>query len=123
LIELDNDDESIQHMPYTMNDEGNTRQILYVSGASGSGKSYYAASYIREYVKMFPKNDVFVVSSVDKDKQLDSIKNVKRIKLDEKFYETPFTIEDFKDSLMVYDDTKMISNNMIKEKITNILSF
>jgi hypothetical protein len=120
-IKLDNDDESMQHMPYTMKDEGNTRQILYVSGASGSGKSYYAASYIREYVKMFPKNDVFVVSSVDKDKQLDSIKNVKRIKLDEKFYETPFTIEDFKDSLMVYDDTEMISNQMIKEKITNIL--
>ena len=79
-IELDDDDESMQHMPYTMKDEGNTRQILYVSGASGSGKSYYASSYIKEYVKMFPKNDVFVVSSVDKDKQLDSIKNVKELK-------------------------------------------
>ena len=77
-IELD--DESMQHMPYTMKDEGTTRQILYVSGASGSGKSYYASSYIKEYVKISPKNDVFVVSSVDKDKQLDSIKNVKELK-------------------------------------------
>ena len=44
-IELD-DTEEMQHMPYTMKDKGNTRQILYISGASGSGKSYYASSYI-----------------------------------------------------------------------------
>jgi hypothetical protein len=119
-IELD-DTEEMQHMPYTMKDKGNTRQILYISGASGSGKSYYASSYIREYVKMFPKNDVFVVSSVDKDKQLDSIKNVKRIKLDEKFYDTGFSIDDFKDSMVVYDDTEMIANKMIQEKISNIM--
>jgi chromosomal replication initiation ATPase DnaA len=105
-----------------MKDKGNTRQILYVSGASGSGKSYYASSYIKEYVKMFPKNDVFVVSSVDKDKQLDSIKNVKRIKLDEKFCDTGFSIDDFKDSMVVYDDTETIANKMVQEKITNIMN-
>jgi adenosyl cobinamide kinase/adenosyl cobinamide phosphate guanylyltransferase len=121
-IELDDQNESMQHMPYTMKDKGNTRQILYVSGASGSGKSFYASSYIKEYVKMFPKNDVYIVSSIDKDEQLDKIKNVRRIKLDEKFYETPFTIEDFRDTLVVYDDTEMIANNMIQEKITNILN-
>jgi hypothetical protein len=121
-IELDDKNESMQHMPYTMKDEGNTRQILYVSGASGSGKSYYASSYIKEYVKMFPKNDVFVVSSLDKDEQLDSIKNVKRIKLDEKFCDTGFSIDDFKDSMVVYDDTETIANNMVQEKITNIMN-
>ena len=72
---------------------------------------------------MFPKNDVYIVSSLDKDEQLDKIKNVKRIKLDEKFYETPFTIEeDFRDTLVVYDDTEMIANKLIQEKITNILN-
>ena len=121
-IMLHDKNESIQHLPYTMKSNGNTRQILYVTGASGSGKSYYASSYIKEYVKMFPKNDVFMVSSLDKDEQLDKIKNVKRIKLDEKFYETPFTIDDFRDTLVVYDDTEMIANKMIQEKITNILN-
>jgi hypothetical protein len=45
-ITLDDKKESMQHLPYTMKDKGNTRQILYVSGASGSGKSYYASSFI-----------------------------------------------------------------------------
>jgi len=121
-ITLDDKKESMQHLPYTMKDKGNTRQILYVSGASGSGKSFYASSYIKEYVKMFPKNDIFIVSSLDKDEQLDKIKNVKRIKLDEKFYETPFTIEDFRNTLVVYDDTEMIANKLIQDKITNIMN-
>jgi hypothetical protein len=121
-IEIDESTECMQHMPYTMKDKGNTRQILYVSGASGSGKSYYSSNYIKEYVKMFPKNDVFVVSSVDKDEQLDKIKNVRRIKLDEKFCETGFTIEDFRDSMVVYDDTETIANTIVQEKITNIMN-
>ena len=121
-IELEDNTESMQHMPYTMKDKGNTRQILYVSGASGSGKSYYASSYIKEYVKMFPKNDVYIVSSVDKDEQLDKIKNVKRIKLDEKFCDTGFSIEDFRDSMVIYDDTETIANKIVQEKITNIMN-
>ena len=116
-IALDDKDDSIQHMPYTTKDKGNTRQILYVSGASGSGKSYYASSYIKEYVKMFPKNDVYIVSSVDKDEQLDKIKNVKRIILDEKFCDTGFSIEDFRDSMVIYDDTETIANKIVQEKI------
>jgi chromosomal replication initiation ATPase DnaA len=121
-ITLDDKNEIMQHLPYTMKDKGNTRQILYVSGASGSGKSYYASSYIKEYVKMFPKNDVFIVSSVDKDEQLDKIKNVKRIKLDEKFCDTGFSIEDFRDSMVIYDDTETIANKIVQEKITNIMN-
>ena len=53
-------DEVMQHLPYTDKGKGNTRQVLYVSGASGSGKSYYASNYIKEYVKMFPKNTVYI---------------------------------------------------------------
>lgn len=120
-IKLDeDDDEIIQHKPYRDLGSGNTRQILYVSGASGSGKSYYTAGYMKEYHKMFPKNPIYIISSLDKDEKLDKIKNVKRIKLDEKFYNTKFTINDMKDSLFVYDDTEMISNELIQEKITNI---
>lgn len=116
----DDDDEIMQHLPYQDKEKGNTRQILYVSGASGSGKSYYTSNYMKEYNKKFPKNPIYIISSLTEDKQLDKIKNTKRIKLDEKFYNTPFTIDDFKNCLVVYDDTEMISNELIQNKITNI---
>ena len=119
-ILIEEDDEIMQHLPYQDKENGNTRQILYVSGASGSGKSYYVSDYMKEYNKKFPKNKIYVISSLTKDKKIDEVKNTHRIKLDEKFYETPMTIEDFKDCLMVYDDTEMISNPLIQEKITNI---
>jgi len=38
-IQLTESNEIMQHLPYTMKDKGNTRQILYVSGASGSGNT------------------------------------------------------------------------------------
>jgi chromosomal replication initiation ATPase DnaA len=114
--------ELMQHLPYQDLSNGNTRQILYVSGASGSGKSYYTANYMKEYTKMFPKNPIYIVSSLEKDEKLDKLKNVKRLKLNEEFCDNPFSIEDFKDSLLVYDDTEMITNSMIQEKITNILN-
>lgn len=121
IADEDEDDEVMQHMPYRSIEDGNTRQILYVSGASGSGKSYYVAGYIKEYTKLFPKNKILLFSSLDSDKKLDCFKKLIRVKLDEKFYNTKFSIKDFTDCLVVYDDTETISNQFISEKLNNIM--
>jgi hypothetical protein len=115
------DGELMQHMPYQCKSRGNTRQILYISGASGSGKSYYTSMYLKEYIKLFPKNLIYIFSSVDKDVALDGIsKRIKRVKLNEKLVNTPLTIEDFKDCLVIYDDTEMLSNPMLIHKLNAI---
>ena len=113
------DNESIQHLPFQDLKGGNNRQILYINGASGSGKSYYTAMYIKEYLKMFTKNNVYIFSSLKEDKKIDELNKtrIKRIKLNEKFVNTPLTIEDFKNSLVVYDDTEMISNEYLAQKL------
>lgn len=116
------DEEVIQLIPYQDLKAGNTRQILYVSGASGSGKSYYSASYIKEYIKMFPKNKILLFSSVSEDKKLDKFKQLIRVKLDEEFYNRRFKIEDFENTLVIYDDTETIANPFIKEKLKNIMN-
>jgi len=121
-IEIENEDEIMQHLPYKNIEKGNTRQILYISGASGSGKSYYTSDYMKEYHKMFPKNPIYIISSLAKDPKIDEVKNTIRIKLNEKFYDMKLTIEDFKDCLVIYDDTEMISNQLIQEKITNLMN-
>lgn len=111
----------MQHMPYKDPKEKTYRQILYITGASGSGKSYYSKMYINEYKKLFPKNSVYIFSSLTEDRTLDSIDGLKRVKLNEKFYNTPFTIKDFADCLLVFDDTEVIKNPLLREKVTNIL--
>lgn len=113
--------QQMQHMPYKELNEKTYRQILYVTGASGSGKSYYTKMYIIQYQQLFPKNSVYIFSSLGEDRTLDSIKGLKRIKLDEKFYNTQFTIKDFADCLLVFDDTEVIKNPLLREKVTNIL--
>jgi hypothetical protein len=121
-VELTERDEILQHMPYKSVSSGNNRQILYISGQSGSGKSYYTAAYMKEYNIIFPKNNIYIFSSLLEDKTLDNVKMTKRIKLDEKFFNTPLSIKDFTDCLVVYDDTEMITNVLIQQKITNILN-
>ena len=44
------------------------RDILYVVGASGSGKSYFVSQYGKNYKSFYPKNQIYVFSTVDDDK-------------------------------------------------------
>lgn len=107
------EDETIQQIP----NKKTERTILYITGASGSGKSYYTKDYIKEYHKAFPKNPIYFFSSLNDDPTIDKINYIKRVKLDNKFIDTQFTIDDFKNCLIIYDDTDVINNKMLKMKL------
>ena len=110
--------ETIQQLP----DKETERSILYITGPSGSGKSYYTRNYILEYKKMFPKNNIYIFSSLDSDITLDKISKIKRVKFTEKFMMYDFKITDFKDSLVIFDDIDAETNKYKKKKIFGILS-
>jgi hypothetical protein len=120
LIPAGQKNTKMQHLPYKTTDK-TFRQILYVTGQSGSGKSYYSLMYINEYQKLFPKNPVYLFSSLSSDDTIDKVKKLNRVKLDEKFFNTPFTIQSFKDCLVIFDDTETIKNPLLREKIKNIM--
>lgn len=110
--------ETIQQIP----DKKKERGIYYITGASGSGKSYYTMNLVNEYKKMYPKNDLFLLTSVEPDgSAIDKIKGLKRFKLDESFLKEPFKIEDFKNCMVIFDDTDAISNKPLKQKLTALL--
>lgn len=46
------------------------RECLYVAGPSGSGKSVYTRSYVKNYLERFPGRPVYVFSRVAGDKSL-----------------------------------------------------
>jgi RecA-family ATPase len=97
------------------------RDVLFISGQSGSGKSTYSRKYIEQYHKMYKKRPVFVFSYFQDDPSLDSLKYLKRIPLDEKFVNTELVLEDFRDTLVLFDDIDCIRNKEIRTKLFNIL--
>ena len=111
------DKESIQQVP----NKAKERSILYVTGASGSGKSYYTYLYCCQYAKMYPKNPIYLISSVNDDSSIDKVKGLKRFILDEKFLTTPIGVEDFKNSMVIFDDTDCLTNKLMRNKINGIL--
>jgi len=97
------------------------RQILYITGASGSGKSTYTASYIKQYKKMFPKNEVYCFSALQDDESLDVV-NPKRIIVDETIYTSPIEVSEFANSCVVLDDIDVISDKKIREGVYSIMN-
>ena len=72
---------------------------------------------------MYPKREVYILSSIKEDKTLDKIKGLKRIKLDsQEFLTEDLTAEDFKDSLVIFDDTDCLTNKRQKLKVDSILN-
>lgn len=98
------------------------RQILYITGRSGSGKSYYTKHYCDEYKRMFPKNPVYLFSALTEDSSIDKIKGLKRIKLTDELLNEELTSEDFRDSMVIFDDTDVISNKLHQKKVNSIMN-
>jgi len=98
---------------------GDTREVLYVAGASGSGKSTYTAKYIEQYKKVFPKNKVYVFSRLEEDPAFDNLKLV-RIKLNEELLVDPIKTDELSNSLVIFDDIATIPNEDIKNTIMKL---
>jgi len=93
------------------------RDVLYVIGQSGSGKSFFVSNYAKEYKKLHPKRSIYVFSTLDEDKEgLDRIPKIVRLKLDSEFInEEIIPTEEFKDSLVIFDDVDNISDKKTKD--------
>lgn len=98
------------------------RQILYVTGSSGSGKSFFTRKYCNEFVKLFPKRAIYLFSSIADDDSIDKIKGLNRIKMTPEFLDENWEINDFKDSLVIFDDTDCITDKKTRNKVTGILN-
>jgi len=111
------DESKFQMIPDTKKE----RDILYITGASGSGKTTFTAGYIKEYKKTYKKNEVYVFSALKEDETLDKL-GIKRIKVDYNLIDDPLTIDDFKNSLVIFDDIDVIGDKKIREAVYKILN-
>jgi hypothetical protein len=97
------------------------RQIIYITGASGSGKSYWTREYCSEYRKLYKQRPIYLFSSVNEDSSIDAIKGLKRIKLCKELLDEDITAKDFEESLCIFDDTDCLTDKAIKNKVRIIL--
>jgi len=80
------------------------RDVFYVCGPSGSGKSYVAKGIAEEYHKLWPDREIYLVSKLTEDSTLDKLKYL--IRLDPaKLVETPIVeLTPLNNSMVIFDD-------------------
>jgi hypothetical protein len=103
-------------------DKNIERSITYITGASGSGKSFYTKMYVDEYKRLYPKREVFLISSLSDDSSIDKIKGLNRIKMNEKFLTTEISAKDFKDCCVIFDDTDCLTDKRYRLKVAEVLN-
>lgn len=91
------------------------RDIIYISGPSGVGKSTVTSNFAKSYNKLFPDNEVFLFSRKDEDPAFDKLKFLTRIDFDETFIENPLHPKDVQDSLCIFDDAHNYRGKLGKE--------
>lgn len=88
------------------------RQIWYVAGISGSGKSYFAKGIAENYKKLFPDREIYLISkyNVDDDDTLGKMRigRPKSISLDSLLNDYP-DINEFENCLVIFDDYDTLS--------------
>lgn len=86
------------------NPDPKKREVIYICGASGVGKSHWVKNYVQNYRKLFPEREVYLATQLEEDETLDSLKPpIKRIRISS-FVEKPPKIDEFEDCLFICDD-------------------
>ena len=97
------------------------RDIYFIAGQSGSGKSWMATQIANNYKRMYPDRPIYVVSHLDKDNTLDKIKGI--IRLDMKaLLEEDFDINKWNDCLVIFDDYESEDKKEMKAILKMITS-
>lgn len=99
------------------------RDITYICGPEGSGKSYYAGKFCSAFLNIFPDKEFYVFSRKDEDPAIDFLKPV-RIKIDESLINEPIdlTKELTSGALVLFDDVNTIQNDKLKKEVDKLIA-
>lgn len=90
------------------------RDTIFVAGTAGSGKSYWASQYIKEYHKFYPDNKIYLITGNEaEDPVFENLKFIKKVNLSG-ILEDPLDYTEFKDCLCVFDDIDACSGKLGK---------
>jgi hypothetical protein len=100
------------------------RRCIYVAGASGSGKSYWTAQYIRDWIRFNNKKTddkmVYIFSALNADPVFDKIidehpNKVHRVNVNADLLNDPIGMDEIeKGSLLIFDDIDVLGTKLRK---------
>lgn len=91
------------------------RNVGYISGPPGSGKSTYICKSVKEWRKLKKNKDkpIYLFSAKKTDKSLDDIEP-KRIIIDKSLVDDPLDFNDFENTLCIFDDIDALKGSVKK---------
>jgi len=95
---------SLQVEPTRVKD---ARDVIFVSGRSFSGKSYWAARFCEAYHALHPERPIVLLSALAEDKNFDSLGYVRRLRVDSLIDQGPLQLSEFPHGgLLIVDDVE-----------------
>lgn len=58
-------------VPFPVSEEAKNRDVVYLYGCSGAGKSHWLREYMTTYHQLWPRRKIYLISALDKDETLD----------------------------------------------------
>lgn len=106
-------------------DRSKERDIIYCTGQSGSGKSYWCAQYCQQYKRIYPSRKIYLISSLAEDDTLEKLNEIEenyfiRINISPELISDAINAKDFKESLVIFDDFEVLKDKKIKEYVCKI---
>jgi hypothetical protein len=101
------------------NPDPRKRDVFYIAGASGSGKSHIARGIAEGYRYLFPDREVYLVSKLNEDDTLDNMRGgkPKRINI-QTLVDDPPDIEEFRNCMVIIDDVDALDKPLLKAVMT-----
>jgi hypothetical protein len=98
--------------------KGATRECIFVTGCSGSGKSWWTRIYCENFNKIHKgKRPIYLISTLEKDETLDGAKcKIQRVSMDA-LCDDPIVLDsgDLDDSLVIFDDWDTVEDEKGKD--------
>jgi len=79
------------------------REVFYIAGMAGSGKSTYISYLMKSYNILYPDRDIILFSNKTIEPAFDNIKYT-RINMNSELYENPLTLGELSNKLIIFDD-------------------
>lgn len=101
-------------LPYMMLPGEEKREVIFIAGPEGAGKTTWARNYANQFRNSYPSSNFWVISKTE-DTIINELKP-DRIKIDKDFVK-PISPHVFKDGLVMFDDVENVHDDKQRKAI------